>query len=117
MNNEEKWFCLQAVLLDLRGDWSHRQAIRVATAHKLAMDLDYQPTVLLCDEYDYEDGRHFRCSVDFGGYEGMEAKHGLPWTFLDKSEEVKDFIKTYTHYSTFEDNDKNTNINKFGQWL
>jgi len=116
MTDQEKWFCLQAILTGIRGDWGSRLGVRVKGARKLAEELEYQPTINLINEFEYDDGRHFRTSVEFGGYEGMDEMHKLPWTLLDKSQEVQDYVRAFTNYASFEDSEHDPNVGEFGEW-
>ncbi len=111
LTKEEKILALQLLLEDMRGSFPLRgwDDIRMVEAKKLADELGFkahsESIQELGDYDDYRDGRHFRTSVERGGYEGMSSWHNLARTFHDKSVEFRKFITSTLEYpdSSFED--------------
>ena len=96
MTENEKILLLQIILEDIRGDWGLNLWDRVNKAKKLAKELKLRIHIDRIEEfeshsvgYGHVDGRHFRCSYDFGGYQDMGILHGLDKTYKDKSDEFK----------------------------
>lgn len=94
MEREEKIFALQLLLEDMRGSFpiSGWRDNRMAAANELSYELGFKAHTTRIQElesHDYRDGRHFGTSVENGGYQGMDALHGLKDTFHDKSLEFR----------------------------
>lgn len=94
MTEEEKILALQLLLQDMRGSFPLEGYgdVRMVEAKKLADELGFKAhsdSIQELADDDYRDGRHFRTSVENGGYEGMDSLHNLPSTFHDKSEEFR----------------------------
>ena len=96
MDNREKILALQLLLEDMRGAFPIRgwRDQRMTAAYDLATELEFTAHILsikeLGDSDEYRDGRHFRMSVEYGGYEDMDKLHGFNnITYHDKSEEFK----------------------------
>jgi hypothetical protein len=96
MSREEKVLLLELILRDIRGNWGWDLHDRVDEAEALATELElaeHLKSIATFREHISEgdhDGRHFRRSHLYGGYEGMEQLHGLPHLLADRSEEFKD---------------------------
>ena len=97
MTEKEKILLLQLLLIDMRGSfpvggWEDKRMIK---ARDLAIELGLEKhqerirELAEDEEDDYKDGRHFRCDVALGGYEGMSVLHGLDLTFHDKPIEFR----------------------------
>lgn len=96
MTKKEKILLLQIILEDIRGDWGLDLWNRVDKAKELAKELKLGRHIDRIEDFeshsiDYGnvDGRHFRCSYDFGGYQDMGILHGLDKTYKGKSDEFK----------------------------
>jgi hypothetical protein len=104
MTDQEKMLMLDLLLRDMRGAFPCHGDKRLKAAMSLAVDLGlekHQDSISELETYDYMDGRHFRTSVEYGGYEGLEDMHRLKATYFDKSEEFKDMAvenMTYPEY-------------------
>lgn len=119
-DEKEKFLLLQILMTDIRMDFSvwARQDARVDKCIDLAFDLH---SSFLDNEHSAADvatarllfkviqrlgvyltgryeGGYLRASFDEGGYEGMEEKHGLPFTPTGRSawlcRELKQYLKT-----------------------
>lgn len=129
MERNEKILLLQLILEDLRGNWSNprpraNKALEFAKELELPIFVNSIATYMSSsDSFDDWDGRFFRDSHERGGYEGMEALHGLfimkvpDWekegkeypyyTFADKSDDFKKEVEDILTYpeNRFEDYD------------
>lgn len=89
MSHEEKLLLLQLLMLDMRGSFpSGWEDPRLVRAAELSVELclsKHQHRISTIEEDSGFDGRHFRTSVDNGGYEGMDSLHGLQHSVNDKS--------------------------------
>ncbi|MCM3560616.1 hypothetical protein [Brevibacillus borstelensis] len=104
MDRNEKILLLQLLLLDIRGNWGWENKSRSLKAQELADELGFEAHAEHIREYrewGEEDGRHFRTSVNNGGYEGMDDWHGLKHTFTDKSDEFKAIAKEYLTFPEY----------------
>jgi len=115
MEREEKILLLELIMRDIRGNWGWELEERIAKAIELSKELGFKEQLERLEWYLNEqlpkgerDGRYLRTNADNGGYEGLEDKHSLSYTFHDKSEEFKNvagLILTAPDYR-FEDWDK-----------
>lgn len=103
MTNEEKLLLLELILQDIRGNWGWNLDDRVDRALELAEELELDEFINSIKEYEEEcesgdnDGRFFRMTYQYGGYEGMDELHGLSHTIIDKSDEFKAEIYILTY--------------------
>lgn len=110
MVHKELIFCVEKILLDLRGNWADDPGSRAELARTLALRAGLNNHVVNIDEYIKKsndqgdwDARWFRCPYKEGGYEEMEQAHGLPNRLSDKSKECADIMRTVITYPNFED--------------
>lgn len=98
MTEDEKILLLELILKDVRGNWGWENSPRIPMARTLATELGFNMHVELINEYDFQDGRHFRTHCRNGGYEGMNEAHGLTYTIMNKSEEFQNEAVAYLTY-------------------
>lgn len=110
MSREEKMLLLELILRDIRGNWGWDLEKRVDKALELAKELELDVFIKNIKDYKlecekgYDDGRYFRTSYKYGGYEAMELLHGLCHTIIDKSDKFKSEINILTYpENRFED--------------
>jgi len=101
MNENEKILLLELILRDIRGNWGWENTPRIPMARRLAIELGFENHIELINDYDHDDGRHFRTNMTNGGYIGLEEVHGLTKTIRDKSDEFKlEAVKYLTYPET-----------------
>lgn len=118
MDVKEKILLVELLLEDIRGNWGYcgigrnaiDRALKAASlCEEIAEELNDDRYLMLqnaCNAYinNYydgdSDGRWFREEFP-DGYENMEKLHGLPFTFLDKSEEFQEEAEEFLTYPQF----------------
>ncbi|WJJ55365.1 hypothetical protein QB910_000121 [Dabrowskivirus KKP3916] len=107
MNDKEKTLLLELILRDIRANWAFDLEKRVNVALNLATELKLEKHIGCIADFqqtmgsNWCDGRHFRTSVEYGGYEGMSSMHNLEYTYNDKSEEFKAMAYEYITYPEY----------------
>jgi len=101
MTTEEKMFCVDMILRDIRWNWC-QSLKRVNKAYDLCKELwwDFLELAKEIKQRDFEDWRYFRDKFPHW-YEWIP--HWLSNTFRDKSEECRNILSDYLTFPLFDD--------------